>query len=196
MHAALPDRRWHLGRTGPFFPAVGVRGRSRAACGCPGPDGDGARRAEHWAGDAGDVSLAFACTVHRAQDGEFPHVVCALGWDAFKLLSRCHVSTAVSRARDTLPLVRETGSLEYAAAHAEDVRRYRWLGYTGAPSVVPRLEDPTRGRPFSRPLKVARGCSRGASAEPEGIGPGSGERACGVFGVGQAQRLEMCRGAA
>ena len=92
------------------------------------PDGDGVRRAEYWAGDAGDVSLAFACTVHKAQGGEFPHVVFAIGWDAFKLLSRCLVYTAVSRARDTLTLVREEGALEYAAAHAEDVRRYQRLG--------------------------------------------------------------------
>ncbi len=70
------------------------------------PDGAGVRRAVYWAGDSGDVSLAFASTVHKAQGGEFPHVVFALAWDSFKLLSRCLVYTAVSRARDTLTLVR------------------------------------------------------------------------------------------
>ena len=52
-------------------------------------------------GDSGDVSLVFACTVHKAQGGEFPHVVFAVGWDSFKLLSRCLVYTAVSRAQKT-----------------------------------------------------------------------------------------------
>ncbi len=35
------------------------------------PDGDLVRRAKYWAGNSGDVSLAFACTVHKAQGGSF-----------------------------------------------------------------------------------------------------------------------------
>lgn len=92
------------------------------------PEGDGVRRAEYWAGDAGDVSLAFACTVHKAQGGEFPHVVFAIGWDAFKLLDRCLVYTAVSRARETLTLVLEDGAMERAAAMTSEMRRNQRLG--------------------------------------------------------------------
>ena len=73
------------------------------------------------------MSLAFASTVHKAQGGELSHVVFALGWDSFKLLSRCLVYTAVSRARDMLTLVREEGALDRAVKHAEDARRYEHL---------------------------------------------------------------------
>ncbi len=88
--------------------------------------GDGVRRAEHWAGDAGDVSLAFACAVHKAQGGEFPHVVFAIGWDAFKPLSRCLVHTAVSRARHAAPAA-GGGALEWAVTNGEETRRYQRL---------------------------------------------------------------------
>lgn len=92
------------------------------------PEGDGVRRVGYWAGDAGDVSLAFACTVHKAQGSEYPHVVFVVAWDSFKLLERTLVYTAVSRARDTLTVVREAGALERAAANGEEARRYQWLG--------------------------------------------------------------------
>jgi exodeoxyribonuclease V alpha subunit len=92
------------------------------------PEGDGVRRVEYWAGDARDVSLAFACTVHKAQGSEYPHVVFALGWDAYRLLSRSLVYTAVSRARETLAVVREEGALEFAVARGEEARRYQALG--------------------------------------------------------------------
>ena len=65
--------------------------------------------------------------MYKAQGGEFRHVVFALGYDAFKLLSRCLVYTAVSRARDTLTLVLEEGAMKDAAANAKDVRRYQRL---------------------------------------------------------------------
>ncbi len=91
-------------------------------------DGEGVRNVPYWSGDCRDVSLASASTVHKAQGGEYPHVVFALGWDAFKLLDRCLVYTAVSRARDTLTVVREAGALEHAASNGTTVRRNQRLG--------------------------------------------------------------------
>jgi|GEM_PF-4953655 len=61
-------------------------------------DGEGVRNVPYWSGGAGDVGPAFAGTVHKAQGGEYPRVVFALAWHAFKLLDRCLVDTAVSRA--------------------------------------------------------------------------------------------------
>jgi exodeoxyribonuclease V alpha subunit len=91
------------------------------------PDGDGVRRVPYWAGDAGDVSLAFASTVHKAQGSEYPHVVFAIAWDSYNLLNRCLIYTAISRARDTLTVVCEADVVGRAARNADETRRYQWL---------------------------------------------------------------------
>jgi len=67
--------------------------------------------------------------VHKAQGGEYPQVLFAVAWDAFKLLDRGLVYTAVSRARDGLFVVREAGAR--AAANGKETRRYQHLEYTG-----------------------------------------------------------------
>jgi len=50
-----------------------------------------------------------------------------VAWDAFKLLDRCLVYTAVSRARDGLFVVWEAGALERAAANGKETRRCQRL---------------------------------------------------------------------
>ena len=90
-------------------------------------DGAGLRSVPYWSGDSGDLSLAFAATVHKAQGGEYPHVLFAIAWDAFKLLDRCLVYTGLSRARDGLMVLREAGALERALANVAETQRYQWL---------------------------------------------------------------------
>ena len=118
-----------IGRVAAVNVPVRIPGQERAHQGfeVEYADGEGVRRVPYWSRDCGDLSLAFASTVHKAQGGEYPHVVFAVAWDAYKLLDRCLVYTAVSRARDGLFVVREAGALERAAANGTETRRYQWL---------------------------------------------------------------------
>lgn len=77
-------------------------------------DGAEVREVPYTAADAAEVDLAYACTIHKSQGGEFPAAVMALGWDAFILLRRNLVYTGLTRARDRVVLLTEEGTLEQA----------------------------------------------------------------------------------
>lgn len=91
-------------------------------------DADGAFAIPYKHADLADLVLAYAATIHKAQGGEFRHVVFAAGWDAFTLLQRNLVYTAISRARDTVTVIREAGAMERAVANREAADRYQDLG--------------------------------------------------------------------
>ncbi len=55
-------------------------------------------------------------------------MVFALARDSFKLLDRCLVYTALSRARDSVVVVREEGAMERAVANAAETQRNQALG--------------------------------------------------------------------
>ncbi|MDI3316568.1 MAG: AAA family ATPase, partial [Bacillota bacterium] len=80
------------------------------------PDyGGGEPRAVPYAADeVGDLRLAYASTVHKFQGSEVPAVVFVVGMDAFTLLKRPLVYTAVTRARDRALVLAEEGALERA----------------------------------------------------------------------------------
>lgn len=91
-------------------------------------DGTGKfRLVTYTAGDASEVDLAYASTVHKAQGGEFPAVVFALAMDAWLMLRRNLVYTGMTRARERVILLTEQGALETAVKTPGTERRHSWL---------------------------------------------------------------------
>lgn len=77
------------------------------------------REVEYAAEDLGDLSCAFAITVHRSQGGEFPAVVLPLVTQHWPMLQRNLLYTAVTRAKRLVVLVGSRRALERAVANAE-----------------------------------------------------------------------------
>lgn len=90
-------------------------------------DGTGVRQIEYPLNKIRDLQLAYATTVHKAQGSEFPVVVLCLAWDAYMLLTRPLLYTAVSRAREVLWMIVEEGAVEKAVETVHDVRRNQHL---------------------------------------------------------------------
>jgi exodeoxyribonuclease V alpha subunit len=80
------------------------------------------REVAYQADDLDDLTLAYACTVHKAQGSEFPAVVLALHPSHWVLLDRSLLYTAITRARRLVVIVGDERALARAAAHAESAR--------------------------------------------------------------------------
>jgi len=77
------------------------------------------REVEYESGQLGDLSCAFAITVHRSQGGEFPVVVMPLVTQHWPMLQRNLLYTAITRARRLVVLVGQPRALERAVQNAE-----------------------------------------------------------------------------
>ena len=106
--------------------AVGVeeneRGKSVLVCEMDGEE------LEYSAGDARDLRLAYAITVHKAQGSEFPVAVVVMHRGCGWMLNRSLLYTAVTRARRMVVLVGDEVGLEAAAARVSTERRRTMLG--------------------------------------------------------------------
>ena len=75
----------------------------------------------------GQLSLAYAVTVHRSQGSEFPCVVLALHDSQFMLLERQLIYTAVTRAKRLLVVVGSPRALALACKRMSGIRRLTML---------------------------------------------------------------------
>ncbi|MGH7437702.1 MAG: SF1B family DNA helicase RecD2, partial [Polyangiaceae bacterium] len=82
------------------------------------------REVEFGGSDLDDVTLAYACTVHKSQGSEYPAVVMPLLTNHFVMLSRNLLYTAVTRGRRLVVLVCDPRALELAlSARRREERR-------------------------------------------------------------------------
>ena len=77
--------------------------------------------------DLDDLTLAYACTVHKAQGSEYPCVVLPIHTQHFIMLQRNLFYTAVTRASRLLVVVGEERAVEMALANRRQQRRYTRL---------------------------------------------------------------------
>ena len=84
------------------------------------------REVELGGSDLDDVTLAYACTVHKSQGSEYPAVVVPLLTNHFVMLSRNLLYTAVTRGRRLVVLVCDPRALELALSERrrEDRRTF------------------------------------------------------------------------
>ncbi|MCO6431702.1 MAG: ATP-dependent RecD-like DNA helicase [Deltaproteobacteria bacterium] len=91
------------------------------------------RLIKYESGDIGQLSLAYAVTVHRSQGSEIPCVILALSDSHYMLLERQLLYTAVTRAKQLLIVVGSKRALAMASRRAPTKRR--------CTSLVEMIED-------------------------------------------------------
>jgi len=76
---------------------------------------------------ADELTLAYACSVHKSQGSEYPAVVVTLLSSHFVMLSRNLLYTAATRAKRLLVLVTDDKALRLALADTRREDRHSWL---------------------------------------------------------------------
>ena len=75
----------------------------------------------------GEIDLAYAQTVHKAQGSEYPCVVLCAMPSAQSLLVRGVLYTAITRAKELLVIVGDDAVVRFMAANDKQQRRYSGL---------------------------------------------------------------------
>jgi len=76
---------------------------------------------------ASELTLAYACTIHRAQGSEYPATIVVLTASHWIMCERTLLYTAITRAEDFGVLIAEPRALERACQHHSPVDRHRAL---------------------------------------------------------------------
>ncbi|MCX7701906.1 MAG: ATP-dependent RecD-like DNA helicase, partial [Gemmataceae bacterium] len=83
-----------------------------------------------------ELSLAYACTIHKAQGSEFPAVVIPWHTSHYLMLRRNLLYTAITRGRRLVVVVGNRRALSLAISRGEDVLRHSRL----APRIIDESE--------------------------------------------------------
>jgi exodeoxyribonuclease V alpha subunit len=78
-------------------------------------------------GELDELSLAFACTIHKAQGSEYPAVVIPLHTQHFLMLRRNLLYTGITRGKQLVAIVGSRRALARAVGQADEGRRYSLL---------------------------------------------------------------------
>ncbi|HEX9038312.1 MAG TPA: ATP-dependent RecD-like DNA helicase [Ktedonobacterales bacterium] len=117
------------------------------------PDGDDQLFVTYEAHELDELTLAYACTIHRAQGSEYPCVVIPLVTQHYLLLQRTLLYTAITRAKRLCVVVGDPRALRHAVENSARAARNTGL--------AARLRGPTLlGRD---PLAAAAPASSGAA---------------------------------
>ena len=77
--------------------------------------------------EAGELALAYACSVHKSQGSEFQAAIIPLTTQHYMMLQRNLLYTAVTRARRLAVLVGSRRALRIAVENDKVEKRYTWL---------------------------------------------------------------------
>jgi exodeoxyribonuclease V alpha subunit len=70
-----------------------------------------------------DISLAYACTIHKSQGSEYQYVIIALPKEPVSILQRNLIYTAVTRAKKYVAIICEENALEIAVSRNKSNKR-------------------------------------------------------------------------
>lgn len=87
------------------------------------PDGEGELIITYEAHELDELTLAYACTIHRAQGSEYPCVVIPLVTQHYLLLQRTLLYTAITRARRLCVVVGDPRALRHAVENSARAAR-------------------------------------------------------------------------
>lgn len=73
------------------------------------------------------IELAYAVTLHKYQGSECRRVIYGLDFTAYSLLSREHVYTGITRAREHTTLVAQSNALRFAVSHHDVAQKQTHL---------------------------------------------------------------------
>ena len=85
------------------------------------------RLVEYGVGDLDELTLAYACSVHKSQGSEYPCVVMPLHSQHHVMLQRNLLYTALTRARDLAVIVGTRQAVRTAVRNHRPRRRYTLL---------------------------------------------------------------------
>ncbi len=74
-----------------------------------------------------DVTLAYACTIHKSQGSEYPCVIVVLTNEQYFMLKRNLIYTAITRASNLLIIVGSRRAVELAVSNNQEQKRYTSL---------------------------------------------------------------------
>ena len=84
---------------------------------------DDVKYAEYEFGQAEELELAYAMTVHKSQGSEFPVVILPITRSSHRMLQRNLVYTAITRAKSKLILLGEKVAFDYAVKNTGTARK-------------------------------------------------------------------------
>lgn len=82
---------------------------------------------EYGVADEGDLTLAYACSIHKSQGSEYPAVVIALLKQHYIMLNRNLLYTAITRGKKLVVVVGSRGALRRAVETAQASTRFTHL---------------------------------------------------------------------
>jgi len=82
------------------------------------------RDVKYKADELGDITLAYAVTVHKSQGGEFPIVILVVSKAHYIMLRRTLVYTGITRGKRAVILVGDKQALQIAVRNNTEARRY------------------------------------------------------------------------
>jgi exodeoxyribonuclease V alpha subunit len=74
-----------------------------------------------------ELTLAYACSIHKSQGSEYPGVVIPMVAAHFVMLSRNLLYTAVTRGKRLVVLVTDARAMRWALSDARREERYSYL---------------------------------------------------------------------
>lgn len=74
-----------------------------------------------------ELSLAYACTIHKSQGSEYPAVILVLHTQHYQMLKRNLVYTGLTRGKRLVILLGSKKALWLALKHAEGAQRFSRL---------------------------------------------------------------------
>ena len=74
-----------------------------------------------------DVTLAYACTIHKSQGSEYPCVIVVLTNEQYYMLKRNLIYTAITRAAELLIIVGSKRAVQLAVSNNSEQKRYTSL---------------------------------------------------------------------
>ncbi|MBN8545849.1 MAG: ATP-dependent RecD-like DNA helicase [Ignavibacteria bacterium] len=74
-----------------------------------------------------DVTLAYACTIHKSQGSEYPCVIVVLTNEQYYMLKRNLIYTAITRAAELLIIVGSKRAVQLAVSNNAEQKRYTSL---------------------------------------------------------------------
>jgi len=91
------------------------------------PDANGVTEVAYEFSEMDELTLAFSCSIHKAQGAEYPAVVLALHPQHFMLLQRNLLYTALTRARKFAVIVGSQRAVQMAVRKQSDIHRHTRL---------------------------------------------------------------------
>ena len=124
--------------------------------------------------DLNQLTLAYCCSIHKAQGSEFPTVIMPIVRGYMKMLRRNLLYTGITRSKDFLILCGDPQMFRYGVERTDDTQRMTTLRsrlQISAAEPEPKPESKSESKPESKPAAVKQGPASLTTANVHTIHP-------------------------